>query len=181
MIEIPLTRGMVAIVDEADFAAVSHYKWHAKLSGKRCYAARSARGATVFMHNEIMGHMENRTVDHRNPARTLDNRRENLRWATNSEQCRNRGMQRNNSSGYRGVSLDKGRGRWKAKIKHLGRWINLGYFATPELAHAAYCAASNRHHGEFGMVQQGNAEGSLPIPGVPWTPYVPQRTDGAND
>lgn len=76
----------------------------------------------------------------------------NLREATRSENLRNRGLQRNNTSGFKGVIFDKRTGMWQARIKIHGRRILLGLHETPEAAHAAYCEAAAKHHGEFAKV-----------------------------
>jgi len=86
-------------------------------------------------------------IDHidENPR---NNRIANLREANCSENQRNRGAQRNNSSGYKGVSRTCD-GRWRAFINHHRKKIYLGQFDTPEKAHAAYCAAAKDLHGEY--------------------------------
>jgi hypothetical protein len=85
-------------------------------------------------------------IDHRdgNPA---NNRWSNLRCATRSENSHNRGLQRNNTSGFKGVSLHKG--KWRAQIRKDGRIRVLGAFPTPQEAHAAYVAAARELFGEF--------------------------------
>jgi hypothetical protein len=75
----------------------------------------------------------------------------NLREADNSENNRNRGLQSNNTSGFKGVSFDphpSTPNKWRARIKIHGRTINLGRFSSPEGAAAARAAAQSLH-GEF--------------------------------
>ena len=79
----------------------------------------------------------------------LNNRLENLRQATRSENCWNRGAQSTNTSGYKGVCWHKNRNKWVASITADGRQKHLGYFKTPELAYAAYCDAAVILHGDF--------------------------------
>ncbi len=71
----------------------------------------------------------------------------NLREATNRQNGRNRPKQRNNSSGYKGVSPSNG--KWRAQITTSDGYQYIGTFDTPELAHAAYLEAASRHFGEF--------------------------------
>ena len=87
-------------------------------------------------------------VDHINGIRS-DNRWENLRLATASQNQWNKGPQRNNTSGYRGVSYDNARRKWVAQIKVNGRKRKLGRFPTARKASAAYEAEAKRIHGEF--------------------------------
>lgn len=56
---------------------------------------------------------------------------ENCRWATMTEQNINRGLQRNNKSGHRGVYWSKQSKRWAALIAVDHRDYHLGYFADP--------------------------------------------------
>lgn len=84
-------------------------------------------------------------IDHRNGV-TSDNRRRNLRIATRVGNTQNRGLSRNNTSGYTGVSLDRRSGKYVASIGSGGKQIRLGSFETPRKAHAAYLEAKARLH-----------------------------------
>ena len=79
----------------------------------------------------------------------LNNRIDNLRLATTAENTRNSRLSRRNTSGFKGVTYDRWRCRWKSAIKVIGKSRHLGYFDTPEAAHAAYRAAAKNHFGEF--------------------------------
>jgi hypothetical protein len=68
-------------------------------------------------------------IDHKNNNK-LDNNINNLRWATNTENSRNRNMNSNNSSGYKGVVLDKKTQKWSARITIDGIKIHIGYYTT---------------------------------------------------
>lgn len=87
-------------------------------------------------------------IDHRDENRA-NNRLENLRDATHSENAHNRRAYANNTSGFKGVSWDKARSQWAAVIQKDGRQTTIGRFATAEEAYAAYCAAAAAMHGEF--------------------------------
>jgi len=91
-------------------------------------------------------------VDHidRNPS---NDKWSNLRLATGSQnKANNRKYQSKNSAGMpKGVQLMQGRRsvRYRAIATKDGKRIHLGYFDTPETAHAAYRKASEELHGEF--------------------------------
>ena len=73
----------------------------------------------------------------------------NLREASHAQNQRNRGLQKNNSTGFKGVSRRADCNRWTARIRVNRKDICLGFFASPEEAHAAYCAAAKKFHEEF--------------------------------
>lgn len=79
----------------------------------------------------------------------LNNDLSNLRWATRSENQRNRGKQSNNTSEFKGVSFHKRSGKWQAYIKVDGKRKHLGLFHTKEEAAAVYEEAAKELHGEF--------------------------------
>lgn len=85
-------------------------------------------------------------VDHINGIK-CDNRWCNLRLATKSQNGMNRGVQSNNTSGFKGVS--RNRNRWSASIHIAGRKRHLGTYDTPEEAYAVYCKTASELHGEF--------------------------------
>lgn len=70
-------------------------------------------------------------IDHKN-LNTLDNRRDNLRDATRSQQGANRPKQSNNTSGYIGVRWYKRYNKWRAEIKVNKKSIHIGYFDNKE-------------------------------------------------
>lgn len=85
-------------------------------------------------------------IDHINRD-GLDNRIVNLRDASRSQNAGNQKRRTTNTSGLKGASPL--RGKWQGKICVRGEQIYLGLFDTPEAAHAAYCAAAEKHFGEF--------------------------------
>lgn len=87
-------------------------------------------------------------VDHIDMDR-LNNRIENLRTATKSQNMSNRLKQSNNTSGYKGVYFQSQIKRWCAEIHADGKKTFLGTFDSAEEAHAAYVKAAESHHGEF--------------------------------
>lgn len=87
-------------------------------------------------------------VDHKD-RNTSNDAKDNLRLATRTQNNANAKRPRHNTSGYKGASYDKRRDKWEACINYKGRKRFLGYFDSPEEAHAAYCKAANDLHGEF--------------------------------
>lgn len=145
MIEIPLKDDLVLLIDECD-SDLAEITWH--VSNNYVYRGQSRKYGERAIHRiigeRILGKPLRRgqLVDHanRNP---LDNRRSNLRIATNAQNMANKAA-RPNKSGYRGVNQTR-HGKWAAKVSG----THLGCFETPELAYAAYCEAAKERWGEF--------------------------------
>ena len=87
-------------------------------------------------------------VDHINGDK-LDNRVENLRGCNNEENNRNKGPNKKNKSGYKGVHMNKLTGKWMAQITVNYKCKHLGSFKTAEEAALAYNKAAREVHGEF--------------------------------
>ena len=73
----------------------------------------------------------------------------NLRWCTRSENQMNTRKPNTNTSGYRGVSYDKSKNKWKSSIMINGKPIHLGYFDDPFDAHKIYKNTARKHFGDF--------------------------------
>ena len=109
-----------------------------KLTGK-CYQAH--RLAWLYEY----GVFPVADIDHIDQDKT-NNRIANLRTATRSENKQNVGLQRNNTSGYKGVVWAKHVSKWRAEIKINRKLRHLGYFTDVVDATAAYAAAAIMFH-----------------------------------
>lgn len=87
-------------------------------------------------------------IDHINGVRD-DNKFSNLREASRAQNLQNTGKRPHNKCGLKGVCWYPRHNRWVAYIRAQGKSKNLGYFDSPEAAHAAYCFAAKKYHGEF--------------------------------
>lgn len=153
MKEIQLTQGQKTLVSKEDYESLSKYKWHAyKTKGGSFYATRSVYDSTnqgngcVYMHRQILGLTNGGVVDHKN-RNTLDNRRENIRICTSTQ---NNGNRRGTSmSGYKGVTFSKAQKMWQAQIMQNRKNIFLGYFKDKVDAAKRYNMAATSYFGEF--------------------------------
>lgn len=87
-------------------------------------------------------------IDHKD-TNPLNNRIDNLRLATDSQNLGNMKKPSTNTSGKKGVFWHKGARKWQAGIKVDGNKIYLGLFDDLEAAHAAYLAKAIELRGEF--------------------------------
>lgn len=151
VIEVPLTRGHVALIDDEDAEQVLTVgRWCALVRRHTIYAMRRSTRpdggqTTIRLHNFLTGE---RYVDHID-GDGLNNRRSNLRAADNQQNHRNRRKQTGMTSPYKGVHWSEHRQVWVAQIKVDRRGRHLGHFPTSELAAAAYDAAALDLFGEF--------------------------------
>ena len=154
-LSIPLSQGKFALIDEEDFPLVAPHRWYAVWCGKGWYARATIGGRNVYLHRLITNAPPKRVVDHINHD-GFDNRRANLRVCSNGENMRNRsGRQRNNLTGYVGVSFAPTHGKYIRKKPYRafvfldGKRISCGCYVTAEEAARARDRAAMELHGEF--------------------------------
>ena len=123
MKQIKLSNGMECIVDDEDFDFLSKWKWkyHKALGCYGGYAVRNSydrktkKHLAIFIHRLVNNTPAGLSTDHIN-GNKLDNRKENLRSVTQVENMHNRGKQKNNRTGTKGVFFDKSRNKFVASL-----------------------------------------------------------------
>lgn len=146
MKEIPLTQRKVALVDDEDYAEISKYNWHAENHYHTFYAKRRLNAwENISMHNQILGV---KGVDHKN-RNGLDNRRENLRRATKSQN--NMNSRARNGKRFKGTTESKSKKihPWVAQAHINGKKTYLGCYKTEEEAARAYDTTVKVFYGEY--------------------------------
>jgi len=138
------------------FTSTKEWKrWNTRFAGtiaghRRRHCRISLAGCSYEAHRIVWkwvtGNEPPANIDHKN-CDGYDNRWVNLREATQTKQNWNKGLARNNLSGYRGVSRD--RGKWRATIMINRTQRHLGIFSTAKKAAAAYEIVARNLHGEF--------------------------------
>lgn len=127
---------------------------------KRGYLAGRINDEIVLMHRFLTNCDEEHVVDHKNHI-TGNNRIENLRICTVSENQYNRSMQNNNKSGSIGVCWDVRYQKWRAYINVNKKRIELGYFDQLNDAVLARRNAENVYHSEFSLFNSMTNGGGL--------------------
>lgn len=148
MKSIELTKGKVTFVDDEDYPIVSKYKWHLGVK----YACRTSKKIT--MQSMLLEVPKGYVIDHIN-GNCLDNRRDNLRVCSHSQNCQNRKKSPGTLYPYKGIFRAK-----RLKTKPWGAQIQfriegekrrkfLGQFTSMEEAARAYDVAATKLFGEF--------------------------------
>lgn len=148
-----------ALVDEVDYPALNQHNWRLCRNRSGSYYALTTVGTgrrgrrTVGMHRIVLDLPKGFDVDHRN-CNGLDNRRENLRSATRSQNIANQRKHITNKwrSRYKGVK--KSGRRWEARLKKNGIEHSLGTFVVEEEAALAYNKAAKKLFGEFALINE---------------------------
>jgi hypothetical protein len=159
MKEVPLTKGQVMFVDDADYALATTRRWcavwdeHSQSYRAKGNIKTSGGYKQVTFHRWLLNAPPESQVDHRD-GNPLNNQRENLRLATHGQNQQNKKRQRNNLSGFKGVCYVTAKRKYKAYISKDGKRYNLGYFGTAQEAADAYAEMAKELHQEFACLDR---------------------------
>lgn len=151
MIEIHLTSGLIALVDDEDADKIKGYNWYSIKMRNTFYVRATipnSGGKKIYLHRLIMGEPEGLMVDHKD-GNGLHNMKKNLRNCTNAENQRNK-QSLTGTSKYKGVYKKK-RGGWTVEINTGTKKgiFTISGFATEEGAAKHYDKLAIKYHGEF--------------------------------
>ena len=138
-----LASGEMAYVDCEDVSLVSDHGWALHKDG---YAHARINGRLILMHRYIMSAKAGEITDHINRNR-LDNRKDNLRLCTLSQNGQN-ACKRTNRNRFKGAYRNR-RGWWDARIRVNKKQLFLGSYPSEEDAAIVYNVAAQIFHGEF--------------------------------
>lgn len=175
--QIPLSRGLVALVSERDFERVSRYKWSCDGNGYACrmesyYVDGKRQRRKIMLHRFILGAPAHLQVDHIN-HNILDNRRENIRLVTRRQNRANSRPKRTGTSRYKGVHWHRRDQKWCAMIRAGGVKYHLGTFANEAEAAKAYDRAARKLVGPMAYLNFPT-QAAPPIPTL--FQVIPNRT-----
>lgn len=147
-----LNSNLKTIISLEDTNLILAHEWSIVIGLKgnvyaKTYTAGNING--TLLHHLILPLKGGFEVDHKDNS-GLNNTRENLRYATHSQNMANSQLALNNTSGYKGVSWDNNRQLFQVGIKVKGKRIALGRYSNIEQAAEAYNKAARYYFGEFG-------------------------------
>ena len=167
MKEILVSGGLVALIDDKDFALVQGYSWNACPGKNTTYAKAWVRGTyspqkNIYLHRLILNAPKGIQVDHQN-GDGLDCQRANIRLASNGQNTCNARKHRivhGNPplSKFKGVSWQKTMNTWRARVYVAHHEVMLGYFDSETAAALAYNEAAVRLYGQFARLNDIMAE-----------------------
>lgn len=131
-------------VDAEDLSKIKDYCWRELVRIDTCQLRTTIDGYSVTMH-QLLGFSNYDHID----RNELNNRKHNLRVCTQQENCRNRSLMSNNTSGITGVSWNTQANKWRAYIKTSEDNIYLGSFSDKNDAIIARLKAEQTYFGEF--------------------------------
>lgn len=154
MKEIQLTKGNVALVDDADYEWLNQWKWQTKTGKNTLYATRTitihnGKRITIWMHRLILGLTDPKTFGDHEDGNGLNNQRYNIRECTRRENNRNR---RPEKGSLKGVDIHNN--LYRARINNGHRSVHLGYFRDEISAAKAYNEAALEFHGKFAKLNE---------------------------
>ena len=153
--KIYLSQQKFALVDDEDYENLQQFNWSLHVTAGSDYAKHIIKGTnlTELMHRRIMNAIKGQEIDHIN-GNGLDNRKSNLRIVTHQQNLMNQKKTRGISQ-FKGVTWDKSRKKWMARIKLNRKTINLGRFETEKEASDTYDKASIQYFGKYAKPNMG--------------------------
>ena len=157
---IELSQGKRAMVDDNLYNWLNQWRWYYKVRSAnpdKGDAARTLNGInnrkqTLYMHQILCPAPPGYETDHID-TNTLNNQILNLRVASKEQQGWNRQLQRNNTSGIKGIYWHKRDRKWRVQIRVNGRKKYIGNYSDLKIATEARDVAVREYHGKFARLQ----------------------------
>lgn len=140
-----LENGEEFYFDLEDYELIKEHRWNID----RGYITTDIGEHKTRLHRFVMGVTDpNIYVDHIKHNKK-DNRKSQLRTVNHSQNCMNRGLCSNNTSGITGVRFSTQNNKWQAYIGVNGELIHLGFFNNKVQAIEARTKAEEKYFGKY--------------------------------
>ena len=156
--QIELTRGLSATIDDCDFDLVRPYRWVAQCRVNRTYAYAITRFVIdgvkkhILMHRLLLGLTDRSVLVDHIDGDGLNNKRSNIRPCSHAENMRNRKLHKHSASGIKGVRFEKygpcNYSKWRGYVRLNGKSTRK-WFDSKEAAEAWCIATRKLMHGDF--------------------------------
>lgn len=141
------------LIDDEDYELINKYSWvvcRDKLKREvavktNVWDSETKKTKQIPIHQIIL---KSKFIDHID-SDPFNNQKSNLRKCNQSQNCKNRSIQKGNKSGFKGVFFQKKLGKWRAQISLKNKPKHIGCFTDPVKAAMAYNEAAKLHYGEF--------------------------------
>ena len=151
---------LYCLIDDEDFEKVSKYKWYLSCIGNivrnRKYKNKIPDNLPINISGIILGKKKGLFIDHVNRDK-FNNCKSNLRYCTITQNNFNRGIKKDNTSGYKGIywhKLKNLKGKWRARISINNKRFHLGLFDDIKKAVKVYNKACKKYHGDFAVLNK---------------------------
>lgn len=141
-------KGEEIFVDDEEYGELNKIKWCCGDGYALSTLHINDKKFTLRMHRVILKALKGQCIDHINHNK-LDNRKENLRFCSKSENSRNKILRANNISGVSGVRWDKQDNKWEVYVAVKNKKIHLGHYENLDNAIAVRKSAEQKYYGEF--------------------------------
>lgn len=148
-----LSQGFESLVDASDFDYLSQYSWHYSHGYAKSRIKTSEGWKYFYLHRFLLNAAKGVQIDHIN-GDSLDNRKCNLRICNNQQNSMNTGLSKNNTSGFKGVSLERKTNKWWAKLMYNRKVVHIGFYHNKEDAAREYDKAAIEFFGEFALTNE---------------------------
>lgn len=139
-------------IDFADLESVSSLRWKVDIHTQKYWTVTSSSDGTTTLLSRFLLKADNgQFVDHKNGDPT-DNRRDNLRFCTLSQNSQNRMSLKGRK--WKGIYYCNTRNAWVAQISVKGKTKNIGRFPSARMAAEAYNEKAKIYHGEFARLNE---------------------------
>jgi len=152
LIESPKYGNIEVLIDVEDYNKIKNYRWYAHLDKRtNSFYVRThiERIILLSLHRVILNLTNPKIKGDHKDHNTLDNRKQNLRVCTQSENLRNQKLHKNNKSGYKGIRWRNKNKKWEAYIGLNHKYTHLGSYKNKLDAVLAYNQAAIKYYGEF--------------------------------